>query len=180
MERIWEKSLGGLSIRIVKGDLVTREVDAIVNSSDSLLGMEEGLAAAIKSAGGEKIESEAMEMGPIAVGAAVVTGAGDLEARYVVHAAVMGPNGSTNEDKLRMAVLNVLRRCCERDTQTLAMPVLGAGPGGLPISVAVETVLREITEYCGSRETPFKLIEIVVESEEDYRACAAELQKACS
>lgn len=177
MERIWEKNIGELIVRVVMADLLTREVDAVVNSANSFLVMEKGLAAAIKEAGGEQIEQEAAEAAPISVGAAVITGAGDLKAHYVVHAAIMGANESTNEDKVRMAVLNVLRRCGEKDIETVAMPVLGTGSGGLSMNIAVETILREIYEYCEKRETPIRLIEIVVDNEEDYRTCAAELQK---
>ncbi len=177
MERVWEKNIDELIVRVIMTDLLTREVDAIVNSANSFLKMEMGLAAAIKEAGGEKIEQEAVEAAPISVGAAVITGAGDLKASYVVHAAIMGTDGTTNEDKVRMAVLNVLRRCGEKDIATVAMPILGAGSGGLSMNIAAETMLREIYEYCEKRETPFRLIEIVVDNEEDYRTCAAELQK---
>jgi O-acetyl-ADP-ribose deacetylase (regulator of RNase III) len=177
MERVWEKNIDELIVRIIMADLLTREVDAIVNSANSFLVMEKGLAAAIKQAGGEAIEQEALEAAPISVGAAVITGAGDLKARYVVHAAIMGTDGITNEDKVRMAVLNILRRCGEKDIETVAMPVLGTGQGGLSMNISAETMLREISEYCEKRKTPFKLIEIVVNNEEDYRICAAELQK---
>ncbi len=180
MERVWEKNIDDLVIRVILADLLTREVDAIVNSANSFLTMETGLAAEIKEAGGGEIEAEALESAPISVGAAVITGAGKLKARYIVHAAIMGADKVTNEDKVRMAVLNVLRRCAEKDIGTLAMPVFGTGMGGLPVSIAAGTILREVHDYCEKKEIPFKLIELVVHSEETYRTCAAELQKVFS
>ena len=83
---------------VVEGDITKLEVDAIANAANDRLWMGAGVAGAIKRAGGEEIEREAVAKGPIPVGEAVATGAGSLPARWVVHGAVMGQDLRTNRD----------------------------------------------------------------------------------
>ncbi len=89
-------SVGKTKLEIASGDITELEVDAIANAANNELWMGAGVAGAIKRAGGEAIEKEAMLQGPIEVGAAVVTTGHDLKARWVVHAAVMGPDLKTD------------------------------------------------------------------------------------
>jgi len=77
-----------LSVSVVEGDITLLEVDAIANAANDHLWMGAGVAGAIKRAGGEEIEREAVAKGPIPVGEAVATGAGRLAARCVIHGAV--------------------------------------------------------------------------------------------
>lgn len=86
-------------IKVVKGDITQVKADAIVNAANNKLVMGGGVAGAIKRKGGKIIEDEAVKKGPIKVGEAVVTGAGDLPAEYVIHAATMGMNFETDEVK---------------------------------------------------------------------------------
>jgi len=85
-----EVRVGKARIRVVLGDITEQDTDAIANAANDHLWMGSGVAGAIKSKGGEEIELEAMKQGPIPVGSAVITGAGRLPQRYVIHAAVMG------------------------------------------------------------------------------------------
>ncbi|MEX2689946.1 MAG: macro domain-containing protein, partial [Candidatus Njordarchaeum guaymaensis] len=75
-----------VEIIVIKGDITKMDVDAIVNPANSLLIMGGGVAGAIKRRGGQIIEDEAVKQGPIPVGNAVITSAGNLKARYVIHA----------------------------------------------------------------------------------------------
>ena len=79
-----------LALSVVDGDITQLEVDAIANAANDHLWMGAGVAGAIKRSGGAEIEREAVAKGPIEVGDAVVTGAGALPARWVIHGAVMG------------------------------------------------------------------------------------------
>ena len=72
------------------GDIATVEADAVANAANDRLWMGAGVAGALKRAGGEEIEREAMALGPIPRGSAVATTAGSLPARWVIHGAVMG------------------------------------------------------------------------------------------
>ena len=87
-----------LEMEVVEGDITQLDVDAIANAANNRLWMGAGVAGAIKRVGGEEIEREAVAKGPIEVGEAVATGAGRLQARYVIHGAVMGQDLQTNAD----------------------------------------------------------------------------------
>jgi len=77
-------------MRVAEQDIASLDVDAVVNAANDHLWMGAGVAGALKRAGGDEIEREAMAKGPIKVGEAVVTSGGRLRARHVIHAAVMG------------------------------------------------------------------------------------------
>jgi O-acetyl-ADP-ribose deacetylase (regulator of RNase III) len=120
-------------LEVVEGDITALEVDAIANAANDRLWMGAGVAGAIKRAGGEEIEREAVAQGPIPVGDAVATGAGRLAVRYVIHGAVMGQDLRTDA-KL---VLQTTRRCLEvadeLGCRSLALPAFGTGVGGFPL-----------------------------------------------
>lgn len=80
----------GMELEVREGDIVAVEADALVNAANDGLWMGGGVAGALKRAGGEEIEREAIALRPIPLGSAVATGAGRLGARWVIHGAVMG------------------------------------------------------------------------------------------
>src|SRR3989440_13026049 len=106
---------------VVDGDIAQLEVDAIANAANDHLWMGAGVAGAIKRAGGEGIEREAVAKGPIEVGDAVATGAGRLPARWVVHAAVMGQDLVTSGDAIRRATQRALEVADELGAGSLAL-----------------------------------------------------------
>ena len=81
-------------ITLAEGDITAQEVDAIVNAANSALVLGAGVAGAIREKGGPSIQQECDAIGPIEVGGAALTGAGELPARFVVHAAGMPPGGT--------------------------------------------------------------------------------------
>src|SRR5919108_3371306 len=93
---------------VVEGDIAALDVDAIANAANNQLWMGAGVAGAIKRAGGDEIEREAVAKGPIELGDAVATGAGRLKARHVVHGAVMGQDLVTNADLVRKTTRSCL------------------------------------------------------------------------
>lgn len=106
-----------------------------------------GVAGALKRVGGEKIEEEAVRKGPIAVGEAVETTAGRLQATYVIHAAVMGQDLRTNERHIKEATHNTLRLANSLGIQSIAFPALGTGVGGFPPSRCAHIMLKEVMTY---------------------------------
>src|ERR671922_2232841 len=94
---------------VVEGDIAALDVDAIANAANNQLWMGAGVAGAIKRAGGDEIEREAVAKGPIEVGDAVATGAGRLKAQWVIHGAVMGQDLVTHGELVRRTT----RRCLE-------------------------------------------------------------------
>lgn len=130
-----------------EGDITCEEVDAIVNAANSALILGSGVAGAINSRGGPSIAEECAAHGPIEVGAAAVTGAGDLAARYVIHAAGMAPGGRVSEESLRSSLRACLGLADEKGCRTLAIPAIGAGVGGLSMQTCAEISLAEARRY---------------------------------
>ena len=122
-----------MNISIVEGDITALEVDAIANAANNHLWMGSGVAGAIKRAGGEEIEREAVQLGPIEVGDAVATSAGRLPARWVIHGAVMGQDLQTNADLVRRTTESCLRAADELGAESIALPAFGTGVGGFPL-----------------------------------------------
>jgi O-acetyl-ADP-ribose deacetylase (regulator of RNase III) len=123
-----------LELEVVDGDITQLPVDAIANAANDRLWMGAGVAGAIKRAGGEEIEREAVARGPIAVGDAVATGAGRLSARYVIHGAVMGQDLRTDGDLIGKTTVRCLEVADELGVRSLALPAFGTGVGGFPLA----------------------------------------------
>ena len=135
------------SLEVVEGDITALRVDAIANAANNALWMGAGVAGAIKRAGGEEIEREAVAKGPIEVGDAVVTGAGRLAARYIVHGAVMGQDLETNAALVRKTTRRCLEMADEVGAASLALPAFGTGVGGLPLAEAAREMVREVKGF---------------------------------
>src|SRR5437588_4811198 len=123
----------GIELEVIESDIASLEVDAIANAANDRLWMGAGVAGAIKRAGGEEIEREAVAKGPIAIGDAVATGAGRLPARHVIHAAVMGQDLVTNAVAIRRATRRTLEVAEELGAASAALPAFGTGVGGFPL-----------------------------------------------
>lgn len=106
-----------------------------------------GVAGALKRAGGDEIEREAMAKGPIAVGDAVATGAGRLQARWVIHAAAMGQDLRTDAEKITRATASALRVADEIGARSIAFPALGTGVGGFPIDECARIMVGAVRAH---------------------------------
>lgn len=135
------------TVRLAQGDITQLDADAVVNAANDHLWMGAGVAGALKRAGGDEIEREAMAKGPIPIGAAVVTGAGRLRARHVIHAAVMGQDLGTDADAIRRATRSALERARELRLRSVALPALGTGVGGFPLEDCARIMLGEVEEH---------------------------------
>jgi O-acetyl-ADP-ribose deacetylase (regulator of RNase III) len=150
-----------LEINIKVGDIAQEDCDAVVNAANNHLWMGSGVAGALKKAGGEEIEREAIRRGPVKIGDAVVTGAGKLKARYVIHAVVMGQDLRTDAEKIRTATHNCLLRAMELKIESLVFPALGTGVGGFPMRECARLMLSEICSFI-SEKSALKYIVIVL------------------
>ena len=147
-EEVKQKEMApGIKIRLVKGDITEESVDAIVNAANSYLKHGGGVAGAIVRKGGQVIQKECDEIGPVPVGEAVLTGAGSLPARFVIHA--VGPQwGEGNEDeKLKRAVQNSLRIAAEYNLKKISLPAISSGIFGFPKAECAKVILQAIDEY---------------------------------
>jgi O-acetyl-ADP-ribose deacetylase len=132
-----------VKLEVVEGDIAALEVDAVANAANDHLWMGAGVAGAIKRAGGETIEREAVAKGPIPVGTAVATGAGRLSARYVLHGAVMSQDLRTNADLVARTTRSCLELADELGCRSLALPAFGTGVGGFPVEDCARIMIAE-------------------------------------
>jgi O-acetyl-ADP-ribose deacetylase (regulator of RNase III) len=136
-----------LELTVVESDITALTVDAIANAANDHLWMGAGVAGAIKRAGGEEIEREAVANGPIAVGTAVATGAGRLAARYVIHGAVMGQDLQTNAELVERTTRRCLELADELGCESLALPAFGTGVGAFPLDECARIMVAVVRGY---------------------------------
>ncbi len=137
-----------MDIKVVKGSLLEVEADAIVNPANSKGLMGGGVAGVIKRFGGEEIEREAIENAPIPVGSAVLTTAGKLKFKGVIHAPTMEePAMPSSEEKVRKATRAALELADRECFKVIALPGMGTGVGGVPKDVAAKAMVEEIRDF---------------------------------
>ena len=136
-----------MELEVREGDITALEVDAIANAANDQLWMGAGVAGAIKRAGGETIEREAVAKGPIPIGTAVATGAGRLQADYVIHGAVMGQDLRTNADLVSRTTRSCLDVADGLGCRSLALPAFGTGVGGFPLEECAAIMVGEAGRY---------------------------------
>jgi O-acetyl-ADP-ribose deacetylase (regulator of RNase III) len=141
------KNLGPLVVEVREADIARVEADAVANAANDRFWMGSGVAGALKRAGGESIEREAVAQGPKNPGQVVVTGAGRLPARWVLHAAVMGQDLRTDAAILREAARNTLRTADQLGAASLALPAFGTGVGGFPPEDCARILLEEVRAF---------------------------------
>jgi len=132
---------------IRQGDLTDSDADAIVNAANNDLMLGGGVAGAIRGKGGPSIQAECDRIGPIPIGEAAVTGAGNLRARHVIHAASMRLGEATTEENLFASTRNSLARARELKLKSIAFPAIGTGIAGFPLKRCAEVMLAEVREH---------------------------------
>jgi O-acetyl-ADP-ribose deacetylase (regulator of RNase III) len=153
MENILREQVlpGGQKIQVARADLTEERVDAIVNAANSQLQHGGGLAAAIVRKGGPEIQEESdawvRQYGPVAHDTPAYTRAGNLPARYVIHA--VGPVwGEGDEDaKLAGAVSGALRVADWLALESVALPAISTGIFGFPKERAAGVILTAIRQF---------------------------------
>ncbi len=134
-------------IHLKLDDITKMEVDTIVNPANDRLILGGGVAGAIARAGGPSIQLECNRIGGTYVGGAVITGAGNLSAKKVIHA--VGPRmGEGNEDeKLKNATMNSLKVAEENKTTSIAFPAISTGIFGYPVDRCARIMLQACKNY---------------------------------
>jgi len=147
------------TIRVERGDITEFSGDAIVNAANNQLWLGSGVAGAIKKKGGPSIQQECDAHGPIRVGEAAITGAGDLPARFVIHAAAMGDEPASLAS-IEGSTRQSLELADDHDARTIAFPILASGVAGFPLDEATRIMLRVIRAYLA--ETSSEIDELVL------------------
>lgn len=160
-----------MRITLVEGDLTQQAVDAIVNAANNDLLLGSGVAGAIAKRGGPSIAAECAAHGPIAVGEAAVTGAGELPARFVIHAAGMALGGRASAESVERALHATLEQAERVGARTLAVPAIGTGVGGLALQDCAEISLACVRRFAEERGAACSIEEVrfVLMGEPAYR-----------
>lgn len=163
-------------IELIQGDITEMDTDAIVNAANAQLQLGGGVAGAIRRKGGPSIQKECNKHGPIHVGEAAITGAGDLKARHVIHAA--GPRmGEGDEDnKLRNATLNSLKLADENGLKSIAFPAISTGIFGYPIDRCARIMLTTAMDYLPKGGTLERVV-FCLYGADSYRVFENEMKK---
>jgi len=154
-------------ITIARGDLTEQDVDAVVNAANNDLQLGGGVAGAIARKGGPAIQDACNQHGPVPLGEAAVTTAGNLKARYVIHAASMALGRKTTESNLRASTRNSLRRAKEKGLATVAFPAVGTGIAGFPMRRCAEVMLEEAAAHLAG-ETSLEEVRFVLYGADAY------------
>ncbi len=148
------------SVELVKGDITSLEVDAVVNAANEQLQLGAGVAGAVRRKGGPSIQQECDRIGGCPVGGAVVTGGGELPARWVIHA--VGPvwrGGQDGEERLlASAVRSALERAEEIGARSVALPAISTGVYGFPLGRAAEISIAEARRFSSSARSVERVV----------------------
>ena len=137
-----------LDIEIQHGDITKVQADAIVNPANSLGWMGGGSAGAIKRAGGQDIEEEAVQKAPLEIGRAIATKAGRLPYKAIIHAPTMeSPTEKAKGYNVAMSVRGALLLADDQKMKTIAMPGMGTGIGSFPKKDAAKVMIEEIKKF---------------------------------
>jgi len=150
----------------VRGDITERNTDAIVNAANSYLKHGGGVAAAIVRKGGSTIQDESDKIGFVPVGSAVITTAGKLSSKAVIH--VVGPRtGEGNEDeKLTNAVKNALLLASKQNFSSVSMPAISSGIFGFPKDKCAKILVEESKRFLENETTSIEVIEFCIIDDE--------------
>jgi O-acetyl-ADP-ribose deacetylase (regulator of RNase III) len=152
---------------LLRGDLTTMEVDAIVNSANNDLLLGGGVSGAISRVAGPAVQEECHKIGTIPLGTAVATGAGNLRAKWIVHAAV-NPLGLWADAKsVRNAARAALRKADELGAKRVAFPAIGTGTGGLPVERCADILIEEVQKH-GEGTTGIEEVHFVLYDEKPF------------
>ncbi|MBN1807116.1 MAG: macro domain-containing protein [Sedimentisphaerales bacterium] len=146
------------TLELHKGDITEMQTDAIVNAANDRLILGGGVAGAIRTKGGPEIQAECNKIGGTFVGGAVITSAGNLKAKYVIHA--VGPRmGEGNEnEKLKNATLNTLKLADQNNLKSISFPAISSGIFGFPIQSCAKIMLSTTIEYLKGQTSLEKVV----------------------
>lgn len=179
-----------MKIELRKGDITNQAgIDAIVNAANTELWLGSGVAGAISARGGPDIEREAVAQGPIALGKAVRTSAGNLPNKLVIHAAAMGyreedrvvpkrEGSASSEAIIRDATANSISIADESGCESIAFPALATGVGGFPVDECARVMIKAARDYAVEHpQSKVERVIFVLFNAGDFQAFERELKE---
>jgi O-acetyl-ADP-ribose deacetylase (regulator of RNase III) len=171
------RQISSATLTLLRGDITEQDTDAIVNAANSSLLGGGGVDGAIHRAGGFRIDEECRQIreqkGECPTGESVITGGGNLKARFVIH--TVGPvwhGGGKGEDALlESAYRNSLILAAGHRIHTIAFPSISTGAYGFPIDRASKIAFDTVSGFL-KNDSPLEEVRFVVYSQEDYEVYA--------
>jgi O-acetyl-ADP-ribose deacetylase (regulator of RNase III) len=170
---------GQCILELHHGDIADEAVDAIVNAANEYLQLGSGVAGSIRRKGGPEIQRECDRLRFCASGHAVMTGAGQLKARHVIHAVGPRMGEGEEEQKLVQATTRCLSLACESRLESIAFPALSSGVFGFPMARCAHLMLSACVRHARSG-TALKRIVFVLFDEPSLDTFEQELQALLS
>jgi len=153
-------------IEVVVDDLAFVKADAVIRPADERLEPAQGAAARLDAQAGPRFAELRRVQNPLVVGAAVVTGGGDLTAPLVVHTIIQSREENVSADTVRRALTSAWQRAAQFQLMSIAMPLVGVGAGQLFAEDAAR-ILRDTWEDPARRPEFPAALTVVVERERD-------------
>ncbi len=168
--------LEGTQLELVEGDITELDVEAVVNAANEDLQLGTGVAGAIREKGGPSIQEECNRIRHTPVGTAVITGAGDLDAKHVIHA--VGPRmGEGEEDrKLAQAIRASLALADRHGLRSIALPAISTGNFGFPVDRCARILLTEVYRYLQGG-TKIERVAVSLWGDENFETFKRELRR---
>lgn len=170
-----EKVIGKTRVKLMQGDLTAQPVDAWVYYAREDLAIGSGYGTAIQMRGGVVIKNELETLGPIKMGEAVISGAGEMAAKHIIHA--VGPKFQEPdlERKLRECMMSSLKTASENGVKTLAYPPMGSGFYGVPLDLSAGVMFDCFKTFL-SGDSSIEEISIVVMDYRDFEPFAKKME----
>jgi O-acetyl-ADP-ribose deacetylase (regulator of RNase III) len=142
-----EKEIKGKKVKVFKGDISALDVEAFVFYARHDLQLGSGVGNAIALRGGSSIQEELNKLGSLKTGEALVSAAGKLKAKFIVHA--VGPRFQEEdiEGKLKTTIQNALKKAEEKEIKQLAFPAMGVGFYGVPLALSAKIMIETIKKH---------------------------------
>ena len=165
------REFGAVTVECIRGDITSQgDVEAVVNAANARLEPGGGVAGAIHRAAGPDLAREAVPIGPIEPGEAVITGAHALPNRYVIH--TLGPvygQDRPEAELLARCYRHSLGLAEENEIESIAFPAISTGIFGYPLEEAAEVALRTVRDEAQSLER-VRLVRFVLFGDRDLEA----------
>ena len=139
-----------MSLSIIKTDITTMAVDAIVNAANAGLQMGGGVCGAIfRAAGPQKLQEACNKLAPIKTGEAVITNGFDAKAKFIIHTAgpIYDPTDKQQAEQLSNCYSNSLKLAAQNNLKSIAFPLISAGIYGYPLNEAIQIAIDSINGF---------------------------------
>jgi len=170
-----EATVNGKLIRLQKGDLTALPVDGVVFYARQDLQLGAGFGSAIQSRGGAAIKKELEQIGTVEMGGAVITRAGSMHARHIIHACGPKFQEPDREKKLRKCMQSALKQASAAQLKTVAFPPMGTGFYSIPLDLTIKVMLDEVQQFL---KTPTSVdgVIICVLDDREFKAFRPQLE----